>query len=180
MIEQAGHDGLAGARIVREQEAQRLARQHLAVDGGDLVRQRLDLRSADGQVGIEQMGEPDAIGLGGQPQQAAVGIERVAATRFHELEAALLAAIDKAFADSAVDPKDEVRGIGAETRDLDDLRDPSGIETAQARSGLDVLECTHSHYPQRGSIADCAGKDNRRCSLGEYFAKSALSRPPAE
>ena len=38
--EQAGHDGLAGAGIVGQQEAQRLARQHLLVDGGDLVRQR--------------------------------------------------------------------------------------------------------------------------------------------
>ena len=38
--EQPGHDRLAGAGVVGEQEAQRLARQHLAVDGRDLVRQR--------------------------------------------------------------------------------------------------------------------------------------------
>ncbi len=67
--QQPGHDGLAGAGIVGEQEAQRLARQHLAVDGGDLVRQRLDLRRADGEVGVEQVGEPDAVGLRRQPQQ---------------------------------------------------------------------------------------------------------------
>ena len=58
--QQPGHDRLAGAGIVGEQEAQRLARQHLAVDGRDLVRQRLDLRGADGEVGIEQVGKPDA------------------------------------------------------------------------------------------------------------------------
>ena len=40
--EQPGHDRLAGARVVGEQEAQRLAREHLLVDRGDLVRQRLD------------------------------------------------------------------------------------------------------------------------------------------
>jgi capsular polysaccharide biosynthesis protein len=32
--EQARHDGFTGARIVREQEAQRLTRQHLAVNDG--------------------------------------------------------------------------------------------------------------------------------------------------
>ena len=39
--QQPGHDGLAGAGIVGQQEAQRLAGQHLVVDGGDLVRQRV-------------------------------------------------------------------------------------------------------------------------------------------
>ena len=77
--EQSRHDGLAGAGIVGEQEAQRLARQHLAIDGRDLVRQRLDLGGADGEVGIEKIGEPDAVGFGREAQQAAVGVERVAA-----------------------------------------------------------------------------------------------------
>ena len=39
--EQPGHDRFACAWVVREQEAQRLARQHGLVDGGDLVRQGL-------------------------------------------------------------------------------------------------------------------------------------------
>ena len=38
--EQAGHDGLAGAGVVGEQEVQRLAGEHLLVDRRDLVRQR--------------------------------------------------------------------------------------------------------------------------------------------
>ena len=37
-----GHDGLACARIVGEQEPQRLAREHGFVDGRDLVWQRID------------------------------------------------------------------------------------------------------------------------------------------
>ena len=43
--------------------------QHLAVDGGDLVRQRFDPGAVDGEVGIEKMCEPDALGLGGDPEQ---------------------------------------------------------------------------------------------------------------
>ena len=67
--QQPGHDRLAGAGIVGQQEAQRLARQHLAIDGRDLVRQRLDLRRADREIGVEKMGEADAVGLGRQPQK---------------------------------------------------------------------------------------------------------------
>ncbi len=36
--EETGHDRLAGAGVVGEQKAQRLARQHLLIDGGNLVR----------------------------------------------------------------------------------------------------------------------------------------------
>ena len=61
--QQAGHDGLAGAGVVGQQEPQRLPRQHLLVDGGDLVRQRFDERSMNGEDGIEQVRQPDAMGL---------------------------------------------------------------------------------------------------------------------
>ena len=73
--EQAGHDGLAGAGIVGEQEAQRLARQHGLVDGRDLVRQRIDQRGVDGQHRVEQVGEADAVRLGDQAEQGAVAVE---------------------------------------------------------------------------------------------------------
>ena len=46
--EEPGHDGLAGAGIVSQQEAQWLARQHLAIDRGDLVWQRLNERGMHG------------------------------------------------------------------------------------------------------------------------------------
>jgi hypothetical protein len=51
--EEASHDSFAGARIIGQQEPQRLAWQHLAVDGSDLVRQRINPRAVDGKVGIE-------------------------------------------------------------------------------------------------------------------------------
>jgi hypothetical protein len=51
--QQSRHDCLAGAGIVGEQDAQWLARQHLAIDGRDLMRQRLYLGGGDRQIGIE-------------------------------------------------------------------------------------------------------------------------------
>ena len=68
--EQARHDRLAGARVVGEQEAQRLARQHRLVDGRDLVRQRLDDRGVDRQHRVEEVRQPDALRLGDEPEQA--------------------------------------------------------------------------------------------------------------
>ncbi len=93
--QQPGHDRLAGAGIVREQEAQRLARKHLAIDGRDLVRQRLDLRRSDREVGVEQVGEPDAVRLGREAQQPAVGIKPIGPARLDKFKADLLAAIDE-------------------------------------------------------------------------------------
>ena len=70
--EQPGHDGLAGAGIVGEQETQRLARQHGLVDGRDLVRQRFDQRGVDGEHRVEQMRKADAMRLGDEAEQCAI------------------------------------------------------------------------------------------------------------
>ena len=160
--QQPGHDRLAGAGIVGEQEAQRLARQHLAVDGGDLVRQRLDLRRADREVGVEQMRESDAIGLGRQAQQAAVGIEGVGPASFEKLERCLFAAIKQPLADAAVRPEDKVQGVGAEMRDLNDLSDAGRVKTPQpgtclsdsdGGARLQLLECQSLCSRARGRIS---------------------------
>ena len=62
--EEAGHDGLSGARVVGQQEAQRVLAQHRLVDGGDLVGQRVDRRGVDGQHRVDVLGQADAVGLG--------------------------------------------------------------------------------------------------------------------
>ena len=80
--EQSRHNRLAGARIVGEQEAQRLAGKHFTVNRGDLMRERLDLRGADGKIGIEQIsgltahwfGTVPAVILGGAGTLLVVGI----------------------------------------------------------------------------------------------------------
>src|SRR5215210_1786391 len=73
--EQSGHDGLSRTGVVGEQKSQRLAKQHLAIHRGDLVRQRLDNGSMDREHGIEKVGQPDALGLGGEPEQMPIAIE---------------------------------------------------------------------------------------------------------
>ena len=99
--QEAGHDGLAGAGIIGQQKAQRLARQHLAIDGGDLVRQRLDQRRVDRQVGIEKVGKPDAQRLRSQPQQMTVPIEGPGTPCFDNGQRGLFIAENDAAADAA-------------------------------------------------------------------------------
>ncbi len=73
---EAGHDRLARAGIVGQDEAQRLARQHRLVDGGDLVRQRVHVRGVDRHHRVEQESEVDALGLDGKLEVLAVAVER--------------------------------------------------------------------------------------------------------
>src|SRR5262245_55810976 len=62
---------------------------------------------------------------------------------FQKLEPALLAPIDEAFADSAVDPEDEIQCVRAEFSDLNDLCDPSRICPTQTSARLYVFEVVH-------------------------------------
>jgi hypothetical protein len=73
--EQPGHDRFTGAGIICKQETERLPRQHFAVNGRDLVRQRIYFGCMDREDRIEQMGQVDALGFGNQAKQAAVTVE---------------------------------------------------------------------------------------------------------
>ena len=73
--EQTGHDRLAGAGIVREQEAQRLTRQHLAIDGRNLVRAADRAGRVDGEVGVEEMRQTYTLRLRGDLEGLAIGVE---------------------------------------------------------------------------------------------------------
>ena len=53
--EEPGHDRLTRARIVGEEVTQGLLGQHVLVDRGDLVRQRLDVRRVHRHHRVEQM-----------------------------------------------------------------------------------------------------------------------------
>lgn len=68
--QQPTHDGFARARIIRQQKAKWLPGEHLLVDRRDLVRKRLDQGGMDGQERIEEVGQPDAVGLGDQAEQS--------------------------------------------------------------------------------------------------------------
>ena len=143
LIEEACHDRLAGAGIIGQQKPQGLPRKHFTVDGRNLVRERFDLRSTDGEVRIEKVGKPDAIRLRSQAQKPTVGIESICPTTADEFEAYLLAAIYETLSDLTIGPKHEVDRVRTKSRNGYNFRDPVGIETFQSGSWLNFLECGH-------------------------------------
>ena len=93
--QQPGHDRLAGARVVGEQEAERLPRQHRLVDRRDLVRQRIDHRGVDRQHGVEQMRQADPLRLGDQPEERAVAVEAPGPPLLGDLEPRLVVPVEQ-------------------------------------------------------------------------------------
>ena len=139
--QQAGHDRLAGARVVGQQEAQRLARQHRLVDGRDLVRQRLDERGVDREHRVEQVREADAVRLGDEPEQRAVAVEAPGPALLDDLEPRLVVAVEQLVRDLAGRRLvDELEGVGAEPLDADDGDQGVGQDAADGGVGLEVFE----------------------------------------
>ena len=101
-MREPGHDRLAGAGVVGEQEPQRLARQHLLVDRGDLVRERLDERGAHREVRVEEVGEVDPLRLGDESEEVAVAVEAPRPTGLYKIEPGLVVAVEDFGAHGAV------------------------------------------------------------------------------
>ena len=74
--EQPRHDGLAGAGVVGQEEADAGELEQVVVDRFELVRQRIDARDRQTEVGIELVGDAERVRLEAEAQQNAVTVER--------------------------------------------------------------------------------------------------------
>ena len=72
--EEAGHDGLAGAGSSASRKRSGW-RGSIAVDGRDLVRQRLDEGRVDREDRVEEVREADALRLGDEAEERAVAVK---------------------------------------------------------------------------------------------------------
>ena len=146
--QQAGHDRLAGARVICQQEPQRLAREHLAVDRRDLVRQGLDQAGVDGEVGVEEVRQLDPVGLGHQPEQSAVGVEGPGVAAGFNGQAMLIIAIERGLGHGpAGDAVDEVDGLLAYPVYGDDFDGLAGDNTLNNCPIFQVLKNGHLCIP---------------------------------
>ena len=75
LMRQPAHDRLAGPRVVGDEEADAGLGEQVRVDGIHLVRQRIDLGHGHGEVRVVLEGQPDAVGLGGEPEVRGVAVE---------------------------------------------------------------------------------------------------------
>ena len=149
--EEPGHDRLAGAGVIGQEEAERLARQHRLVDGGDLVRQRLDEARADRDVRVEEVGEIDPLRLAGQLEGFPVAVEGPGLPFLDDRQARLVLAVDEALGHGAVGgPVGQRQDLGAVPADVDDrdrvIRCDAGDEGALGQ----VLEPSYEFLPLPG------------------------------
>ena len=146
--EQARHDRLAGAGVVGEQEAQRLARQHGLVDGGDLVRQRFDDGGVDREHRVEEMRETDALRLGDETEQRAVAVEAPRPTLLHQFEPGLVVPIEQFVRHLAGGRLvGQLEGLGAEPLHADDDHHRVGDDAPHRGTWLKFLELDHAARP---------------------------------
>ena len=116
-----GLDGLAGTGGVRQHVAQGLAWQHGLVDGGDLVGERCHVGAVHRHHRVEEVGKVDAVGLGGELEVLAVGVEGPGAALLDQAQIRLIVAEEhtlghRLLADLVVDRD----GLIADPLDLDD------------------------------------------------------------
>jgi len=88
--EQPRHDRLARARVVRQQEAQRLAAQHPLVDGGDLVWIRVHERGMHCEQRVKEVSRADPACLRRQPEPRPVPVEPPTAILPRDLQVRLV------------------------------------------------------------------------------------------
>ena len=143
--QQPGHDGLTSARVIGEEKAQRLARQHLAIDRRNLVRQRIDQARMDREIRVEIMRKLDAVGLCHQTQQRAVGVEGPGPAALHHLQPMLVVPIEHRFRDPTIMvAKDDIDRLVTDPVDGYDLNRLRRCNAANGRAVLYVLElCPH-------------------------------------
>ena len=97
-----GHDRLSCPGVIGEHKAQRLAGEQFAVDGPDLVRERLHQGQMHREQRVEQVRQADPPSLRDQGEQLAVGIEPEARTCATDLEGCLVGAVEETLTDPAV------------------------------------------------------------------------------
>ncbi len=168
--QQAGHDGLAGAGVVGQQKAQRLARQHGLVDRGDLVRQGIDDGGVHRQDRVEQVGQPNAMGLRHQAEKGAVAVEAPGSALFHQLQAGLVVAVKQFIGDlTRRGLVGQLQGLGAEPLDTDHRYQGIGEDAADGGVGLELFKL-HGWW-----VRPCASR-GRKSRMIHCPARGKLSR----
>ena len=132
---EARHDRLAGPGVVGQDEAERLAGKHRLVDGGDLVRQRLDVRGVDRHHRVEQEREVDALGLAGELERRPVAVEGPGAFNRRDADARFVGPAEKPLLRSAVGgPVEDLNGTLADRHDGGHGRHDRWLEADERQS----------------------------------------------
>jgi hypothetical protein len=111
--EKTRHDRLACTGVISEQEPQRMARQHVAVHRGDLMRQRVDFGGMNCEIGVEEMREPDALRFRPYLERFAVAIEAEGPTCLEKLQAGLIVTKENDLTRPVRPAINDIEGVGS-------------------------------------------------------------------
>ncbi len=94
-----------------------------------------------GRHRVEQMREPDALGLGNQPEECAVAVEAPRPALLDDVQSSLVVAVKERVGDAAGGRLvGRLQGFGAEPPDADHAHQCVGNEAADRRTGLQLFE----------------------------------------
>ena len=179
--QQPGHDRLAGAGVVGEQEAQRLARQHGFVHGGDLVRQRLHQGGVHREDGIEEVGQADAPGFGHEAVRRAVAVEAPGAALLDDFEAGFVVPVEDFLGDPARGwAVDEGKRLGAVPLHAYDFDRAVREDSAHGSVGLEFFELQgfsfdSDWHPNGRSVLVGTKKVGKRTRMGSRLTFTPLA-----
>ena len=173
-----GHDGLARPRIIGEQEAQRLTREHGLVDGRDLVRQRFDERRMHGEHRVEQMRQTDTMRLRNEAEQMPVAVEAPRAAVLHDLQARLVMAIKQLVGNAAGRSLvGQLQSLGAKPLHADHRDDLVRQNSPDGGGWLEVFEAGHGlRVYSFASLAMYDSDESRTTHANDIFPLRESSR----
>ena len=172
--EETRHHRLASAGVVGEEKPERLAVQHRAVDRGQLMRERLDLRRVHRDVRIEEMREPNAKRLRGEPEEVPVAVERKAARGRHLAEPGLVLAKEDAVPEPLGSPPGHFHRVGAVGAGGEDLHLAVSADTGEPATRHDAFELHHRIGPSIHKTLSC-----ERRSISTRGSRPGTARTPA-
>ena len=137
---EAGHDRLARSRVVGQQEAQRGARQELAVHSADLMRERLHVTCRHREHRVEQASQRDPLRLGHQLEVTRGRVERPTAGLRNRQAALVLAEHDLLAEATRGVLVGQLQRVGAVPLRRDDGDDLGGDESLDPQPRLEFLK----------------------------------------
>jgi len=142
--EEPGHDGLPGSGVIGQKEPERLPGEHLLVDGGDLVGKRIDQRRMNGQEGIEEMGELDAMGFRDKSKVGSVPVKAPGSPFGGDLQGGFSVAVDQLVSQASRRVLvGDLNGDGAEPFYVQNRDEAFGQNALNRRSSGDLFKTGH-------------------------------------
>src|SRR6266404_2719004 len=116
----------------------------------------------DGEIGVEQVCEPDALGLGGNSEGLAIAVETESSGSLHQLQPRLGLAEEQHLGRPVRASIDDVESIRADPLDTHDLNHRGAGNPSELRACNDFFEAKHASSLRAGHTRRRTTRTSRR------------------